>query len=78
MLLGACSQGLESDSKHGFAKTSNLFKMMVIIVIVVVVVILVFVGVFCVHIVCCWCPQRSEEGIDCILRTGVIDGGAEN
>lgn len=75
MLLGACTQVLGSD-KHRFAKTSNLFKMMVIIVIIVVV--LVFVGVFCLHIVCSWCPQRSEEGIDCILRTGVIDGGAEN
>lgn len=61
MLLGACSQGLESDSKHGFAKTSNLFKMMVIIVIIVVVVVLVFVGVFCVHIVCCWCHRGQKK-----------------
>lgn len=51
---------------------------MMIIIIIVVVVIFVFVGVFCQHIMCSWCPQRSEEGIYCILRTGVVDVGAEN
>lgn len=78
MLLGVCTQVLGSDSKHRFAKTSNFFKMMIIFIIIVVVVVLVFVGVFCLHIMCSWYPQRSEEGIDCILRTGVVDVGAEN